>query len=192
MQGVVVACQCPNQQWHDQIWTVMDCSYLFMIHNYLSISLLFPDISPLNFTCFAFVGEISKPLTSIDYFTISVWVVFHPPNLWGLRGIAPFEPSTGEWILNTSRGELQGNPQMAIKIKGCPGKKIYSLYIVSHWLGFYHWITSPWKKPRLWSTMWFQAPVHSDIAARLLCGWWSSWIGRWIQWLGLRETLSYR
>ena len=63
MQGVVVACQCPNQQWHDQIWTVMDCSYLFIIHNYLPISLLFPDISPLNFICFSFVGEISKPLT---------------------------------------------------------------------------------------------------------------------------------
>ena len=86
-------------------------------------------------------------IKTIDYFTISVWVVFHPPNLWGLRGIAPFERSTGEWILNTSRGELQGNSQMAIKIKGCPGKKIYSLYIVSHWLGFTIELPNPGRTP---------------------------------------------
>ena len=156
----------------------MNCYGLFISVHHSQLSSNFPVVSwhfttklHLFFLCW---GHIK----TIDYFTISVWVVFQPPNLWGLRGIAPFERSTGEWFL-TSRGEL-------------PGQKDLLTVRCITLAGFYHWITSPWKKPRLWSTMWFQAPVHSDIAARLLCGWWSSWIGRWIQWLGLRETLSYR
>lgn len=108
----------------------MDCSYLFIIHNYLPISLLFPDISPLNFTCFSFVGDISKPLT------------ISPSQFGWCFSLQIFEDCAGLHPLSVPLGN-----DSSLHEGSCPGKKIYSLYVVSHWLGFTIELPHPGRNP---------------------------------------------